>query len=167
MPRPADWLPLRIVPMPVKRAMPFVAKHHRHNRKPNGGLFAAGIQQDGVLVGVAIAATPVALGLCDGTTVEITRVCVLDSATTNACSMLYGALCRAAKALGYSRAVSYTLADEPGTSLLAAGFRKVADLKARPSWSHPSRPRNQVTQTLFGDVEARPPGPKSRWERTL
>jgi hypothetical protein len=158
---------LSVVPMPVKLAMPYVARHHRHNRPPTGGLFAAGVSDGGELVGVAIAGRPVARVLDDGCTVEITRCCVLDGAPRNACSMLYGAVCRAAKALGYTRAVTYTLAEEDGASVAAAGFVKVADLPSRPYCTVGAKRRRQVIKTLFGDVQARPPGPKTRWERRL
>lgn len=158
---------LRIVPLPVKRAMPFVAKHHRHNRAPNGGLFACGVELDGVLVGVGIAATPVARMLADGTTIEITRVCT--NGTNNACSMIYGALCSAAKRLGYHRAITYTLAEEPGVTPRAAGFVEVAQLKPRADYNTPAckRQRAKMKLNLFGGEETRPGGAKVRWERVL
>jgi hypothetical protein len=58
----------------------------------------------------------------------------------NACSLLLGTAWRAAKALGYRRLVTYTLATEPGASLRAAGFWATGQVAAR-SWSCPSRPR--------------------------
>jgi hypothetical protein len=48
--------------------------------------------------------------------------------------MLYGAAWRAAKALGYTRCITYIQGDESGASLRAAGWVKVKDLPARPSW---------------------------------
>ena len=36
--------------------------------------------------------------------------------------MLYGAACRAAKALGYKRIITYTRESEPGTSLKASNW---------------------------------------------
>ena len=36
--------------------------------------------------------------------------------------MLYGAACRAAKALGYRRIITYTKKSEPGTSLKASNW---------------------------------------------
>lgn len=41
-------------------------------------------------------------------------------------------------------AVTYTQADEPGSSLRAAGYRVIASRPARPGWSAPSRPRDNV-----------------------
>jgi len=155
-------MPLRVRPMTCKAAALHVAKNHRHSRGTTGGLFAAAVYDGGRLAGVAICAKPVARMLDDGLTVEITRVCT--DGTRNACSKLYGALCRAAAAIGYEKAVTYTLADEPGDSLRAAGFAVAARLKARPTWNCAARSRVQVD--LFGN-ETRPPGEKLRWERTL
>lgn len=78
--------------------------------------------------------------------------------------MLYGASARAAKALGYRRAYTYTLAEESGASLRAAGWELDAELPARPTWDTPSRHRVQTD--LFGQ-ERRPAGAKRRWKKTL
>ena len=67
-----------------------------------------------------------------------TRSCTL---APNANSMLYAAAWRAAKALGYQRLITYTLASESGSSLRAAGYRVVAERGPRRGWSVPSRPR--------------------------
>jgi hypothetical protein len=144
---------LTVHPMTIKAATAFVRDHHRHSRPPVGGLFAVGVSMGEQIVGVGIAGRPVARMLCDGWTVEIVRVCTQGAA--NACSMLYGALCRAAKALGYRKVVTYTLETEPGTSLRASGFTRAADVRAE-DWSRPSRPR------LPGLVAER-----VRWEREL
>lgn len=93
---------------PIRRRTP-----HRHCEPDRGWLFGTSLWLDDELRSVAIAGRPKGRGYDDGRTIEITRVCTLGD--PNACSILYGALCRAAKALGYQRAVTYTLADEPGT----------------------------------------------------
>lgn len=152
---------LKVTPMTVKAACRHVGKNHRHNRAPQGGLFAAGVEENGVLVGVAICGRPVARLLDDGITVEITRVCT--NGTRNACSILYGALCRAAAAIGYAKAITYTLKSEPGFSPRAAGFLEVATVGV-DVWNRPNRTRSQTD--LFGD-DIRPPGEKIRWERLL
>lgn len=151
---------LELVPMTIGAARAFVGEHHRHNRPPVSGLFAVGVRQDGVLVGVAIAGRPVARALDGGDTVELTRVCT--TGTKNACSKLYGAACRAAAALGWKKAVTYTQDGEDGTSLRAAGFRAAGTVRAR-SWSCPSRPRGLP---LFGEAADTVVG-KTRWERSL
>lgn len=130
---------LELVPISLREARAFVARHHRHNEPPRGWLCGVGIEVDGVLVGVAILGRPVAPGF-DRRTAEVTRVCTVEG-TTNAASRAYGAMCRAAAALGYRRVVTYTLADEPGTSLRAAGFRIDAELRERGAWQHTTGPR--------------------------
>ena len=129
---------LRLVPLTLRAANAFVARHHRHAGPTRGMKFALGAQQAGRLVGVAIVGRPVARALDDGTTLEVLRLCT--TGTPNACSFLYGAARRATRALGHRRLISYTLASEPGTSLRAAGWRPVGRVPAA-SWDRPGRPR--------------------------
>jgi hypothetical protein len=79
----------------------------------------------------------VARAFDDGFTIEITRLST--DGTPNACSALVGAAWRVARAMGYRRLITYTLASEPGTSLRAAGLRRVADRPAHSGWNTPSR----------------------------
>lgn len=149
-------------PITLREARGFVGRMHRHNRPPQGGLFAVGCERAGQLVGVAIIGRPIARNLDDGHTCEVTRLCT--DGTPNACSLLYGASARAAKALGWSRIVTYTLANEPGTSLRASGWEREKTVTGEKSWSRPSRARVQTD--LFGDDE-RPACAKVRWARRL
>jgi hypothetical protein len=82
---------------------------------------------------------PVARAWDPRQTCEVTRVAT--DGTPNACSMLYGACWRAARALGYVHAVTYTQEGESGASLRAAGWRLTETLSPRPGWDAPSRPR--------------------------
>ena len=91
------------------------------------------------VVGVAIVGRPVARGYQDGWTVEVTRVAVLEG-YPNACSMLYGACWRAARAMGYLRAITYTLASEKGTSVKAAGWKEIG-AAGGGTWNRKARPR--------------------------
>lgn len=140
--------------MSVTDAREYILRHHRHHLPPLSALFAVGVAADGEIVGVATVGRPVARMLQDGWTCEVTRVATDE--TPNACSALYGACWRAAKALGWRRLVTYTLKSEPGTSLRAAGWRVVGEIKGR-SWTTPSRPRGHEREQLqLGD--------KLRWE---
>ena len=125
--------------MTLTDACAFVDQHHRHHPAPQGGLWAVGVAVGDDVVGVAIVAKPVARCLADEWTAEVRRVAVLDG-HPNACSKLYGACWRAARALGYRRLLTYTLASEPGVSLRAAGWRIVGEVKGR-SWNCKARPR--------------------------
>jgi hypothetical protein len=116
----------------------FVEQHHRHHDPVVGHLFAIGAAVDGRIVGVSIVGRPVSRVRDDGVTAEITRLCT--DGTPNACSFLYGASARAAFALGYKRIGTYILAGEPGTSLTAAGWRLIGEIRGK-TWHTPSRPR--------------------------
>ncbi len=152
---------LQLIPLTQRQAREFVGRYHRHNLPPRGDIIRVGLQSQRTIVAVGMAGRPVARGLDDGTTIEITRICTLG--TPNAASRLYGALCRAAKALGYTSAITYTLASEPGSSPRAAGFEWDADVPI-DSWERPNRARYQ--QDLFGN-NRRPTEPKIRWRKGL
>lgn len=136
----ADTRGLRLVPVGLREANAFVSERHRHSRPTVGHKFSVGAALGGRLVGVASAGRPVARRRDDGRTLEVLRLCVFDGAPRNACSLLYGACGRAARALGYERLITYTLASEEGASLKASGFR-VIGVVPRKSWNVPSRPR--------------------------
>jgi hypothetical protein len=135
---------LRLVPLSQRAARDACANWHRHNPPPQGDIFRVGVAtDDGTLVAVGFAGRPVARHLDDGQTVEITRVA--SDGTYNTTSMIYGALTRAAFALGYRRVVTYTQAGESGASLRAtAGFRVLASRPPRPGWPSVSRPRDDA-----------------------
>ena len=127
---------LSVVPVTFKAACEFVARLHRHNKPPVGHKFSIGLREGEALVGVAMAGRPIARHFDDGLTLEVNRTCT--DGTPNANSALYGAVWRAAKAMGYKRAITYTQAEESGVSLRAAGWRRVKDLPARASWAESS-----------------------------
>lgn len=134
---------VELVPLTQRQAAEAVTRWHRHNAVPRGDLFRVGLADpDGVLVAVGIAGRPVARHFQDGRTVEVTRVA--SNGSRNANSQLYGALTRAAFALGYRRVVTYTQESESGASLRAAGFRVVAELPARSGWHTMARPRDDA-----------------------
>lgn len=141
---------LDLCPVTLADACSYVEQHHRHHPAPQGGLFAVGVARGGAVVGVAIVGRPVARLLNDGWT-AVTRVCT-DGAR-HACSKLYAAAWRAARALGYRRLVTYTLPQEGGASLRAAGWRLVGEAGGG-SWSRDERPR----------VDRHPTQGKLRWE---
>lgn len=144
---------LELKPITLRKANAYVKAHHRHSKPVKGCVCCVSvIDEAGVLRGVAIMGRPVARMADDGYTAEVTRVCT-DGAP-NACSMLYGACRRVAKALGYRLVITYTLKEEDGASLRGAGWRCVADVAAG-SWSRDDRPREPRELELF---------PKRRWE---
>lgn len=142
---------LRIVPVTLDTANDFVRRLHRHSRPVVGHKFSVGVADDDGLHGVAIVGRPVSPRLDNGTAVEITRVCT-DGAR-NACSMLYAACRRAARALGHDPIYTYTLPDEGGASLRAAGFildKTDAGGPARLWHNRDGRTVEPVGDDLFG-----------------
>ena len=127
-----------LVPIKQKDAKSFVAKHHRHHKPPLGSIFQIACSVGGEIVGVIIVGRPVARLLDDGWTVEVTRCCT--NGHRNACSKLYSAAWRAARALGYKRLITYILQNEKGTSLKAAGWKCVGKAGGG-TWNRENRPR--------------------------
>jgi hypothetical protein len=157
-----------LTPITLREANAFVAQHHRHHDPARGCIVCVavaerrdvggprpgdagyGMHMD-VIAGVAIVGRPVARMLDDGWTAEVLRCCT--DGTPNACPMLYGAAWRAARAVGYRRLVTYTLPEEGGTSLRAAGWRLIGQAGGG-SWNRTERPR----------VDTHPLQAKLRWE---
>ena len=135
---------LQLRPIDFAEAAAFVREHHRHHTPPVGHKFSIGATSCGALVGVVIVGRPVSRLRDDGMTLEVTRLCTIGA--KNSCSFLYGAAARAAFALGYARIGTYILKREPGTSLAAAGWKLIGEVKGR-SWDCPSRPRTDKHPT--------------------
>lgn len=161
-PRGETGPPLRFEVRPITRdqATEFVTREHRHNKRSlPGWKFGIGLFTEHGMAGVGIA------GRCSsrvldtrgaGHFIECTRVAT--NGVENGCSKLYGALTRAAKALGYCRAYTYTLTSEGGASLFASGWTIDAVLPARSGWDCASRPRDEADW---------PAEAKVRWVRQL
>jgi hypothetical protein len=128
-------------PITFSEAAAFVDEYHRHNTSPQGHKYSIGLNDGEKVIGVAIVGRPIARYKQDGWTLEVTRLCVMES-YKDACSMLYAAAWRVAKNLGYKRLITYTLISEPGTSLKAAGWKVIGETQYKPKgWDVPSRPR--------------------------
>lgn len=145
---------LTVTPITLREANAYVARVHRHHGPTRGCLFCIAVADEaGAVRGVAIVGRPVARMLSDGYTAEVLRVAT--DGCPNACSALYGAAWRAARAIGYRRIGTYTLISEPGTSLVAAGWKLLGEAGGG-SWSREGRPR----------VDLHPTQLKLRWERS-
>ncbi len=150
-----------LAPSSVKAAQRWVRATHRHLPSVQGGLFAVAVNRDGEQVGVGIAGNPARVWQGTGR-ILISRVAVLSGLApvgnhaAPACTMIYGSLCRAARALGYREAWTYTLPGESGASLRAAGFVDMGETRAE-EWDRPSRRRRSAANAEK----------KRRWMRTL
>lgn len=111
---------MKICPITLKKANEFVTAYHRHHKSCRGCKFCIGLIDGVDLIGVAICGRPVSRYLDDNYTLEINRLCTDGS--QNACSMLYGACVRVAKAMGYHKVITYILQSENGSSLKASNF---------------------------------------------
>lgn len=144
---------LELQPITFREACRYIADNHRHHDPPPGFKFGIAVNDGEKVVGViTVGHNPNARKLMDGWTAEVTRCCT--DGTRNAASMLYGAPWRACKALGYRRLITYILAEEPGTTLRAAGWRLVAERTGGGTWNRENRPR----------VDTHPLGQKQLWE---
>ena len=143
---------MTVVPITLAEANQFVRQHHRHHAPVPGCKFCVAVaDDDGQVRGVAIVGRPVARLLDDGWTLEVNRTCT-DGAK-NANSMLYGACRRVAFGLGYRKLITYTLPEEGGASLNAAGWKCIGEAGGG-TWNRKARPR----------VDLHPLQTKLRWE---
>ncbi len=152
---------LELVPIDLATAKRFVREHHRHNPKIFGWKVGVGIA-NAELRGVAVLSRPISKEVQrqEPRTAEIIRTCTLGDKNAN--SRLYGAMARAAAALGYTAVITYTRPDESGASLKAAGFvRDEGEYGSREgqAW-HPR-------QTSLVEDDRDNSGPKYRWRRVL
>lgn len=142
---------LAVRPITLKAANAYVEQFHRHHKPTRGCVFCVSVWKHDELRGVAIVGRPLARMLQDGVTCEVLRVCT--DGTRNACSKLYGVCAKVARALGYERVITYTLPDEGGASLRAAGWTCELDWTGGGTWSRAGRARGDEQNTT----------PKLRW----
>lgn len=135
----------------LRQANELVRDLHRHSAPVVGHKFSRGLFLDGRLVGAIIVGRPVSRQLAARGYLEVTR-CVTDG-TPNACSRLYADAWRIVRQQGL-KLCTYIRADEPGSSLRAAGWSPVH--YTRPEqWSRSSRPR--PPRELIGRWRYEPP----------
>ena len=135
---------LRLFPATLKQANEMIEQLHRHHKRVAGHRFSIGCQ-DGVVHGIAVVGRPVARATPQYSVAEVTRL--VSDGTPHVCSMLYAACARAAQAMGYDRIQTAILVDEPGTSLIAAGWHYDHMIKGR-DWNCPSRGGRRTDQPM-------------------
>ena len=145
---------LELQPISYKEACNFIEQYHRHHLPPQGWKYGIAVNDGSKVVGVVTVGRPVARNFDNGWTLEVTRCCT--DGTYNCASMLYSAAWRAARALGYKRLITYTLKEEPGTSLKAANWKLIGEAGGG-SWNREARPR----------VDKAPVSQKMLWEVSL
>lgn len=133
---------LELFPIGLREANQYIKDHHRHHPPVTGYKFAIGCKNGENVAGIVIAGRPVSRYLDDGWTLEVTRLCT--DGTQNACSILYSAAWRAAKALGYRHMVTYILESEPGTSLEASGWKCTREHAGGLQWNGIRKPDTEL-----------------------
>lgn len=147
---------LRIVPIGLRAANSYVKHLHRHHKPARGHRFSIAVVDElGHIRGVAICGRPVSRELDFLQVLEVNRVAT--DGCPNACSALYGAAARIAKQMGYAKIQTYTLMDEPGISLKAAGWQ-IEAITAGGQWIHTKGKPRRTDQ---------PTDRKNRWAKDL
>ena len=155
-------LDFKLVVKPVTFAAmrAFVGEHHAHCAPPVCWRYGAAIYNGRTLIGVLSIGNPIAPALMSRGWVEVNRLCIrrdlAPQLAWNACSQLYGYAAREAAKRGFRKIITYVRADEPGTSLVAAGWVSESVVRGR-SRSSARRPRSN--QNSWVD--------KVRWGREL
>ncbi|TKF32238.1 XF1762 family protein [Enterovibrio norvegicus] len=152
-------------PITIKDANCFVEKHHRHHRPTsrNTGRWAvSALNSSGELIGVLIAGNPVSATYMDGVTLEVTRLCVKESAPKGTCSFLLGKCRKIWTAMGGEKIITYTLDEESGASMKGAGWLKVAVVQPHKRWTNKNKVDGIERQHL--EIYSRK---KVRWECSL
>jgi len=141
---------LQVTPIHFAEANAFVEAFHRHHKPMLSCRFSIAVSDGDKVCGVILAGRPVSRMLDDGWTLEVNRCCT--DGTRNACSMLYSAAWRAARALGYKRLLIYTLPEEGGASLRGAGWTLIG-ARGGGNWNRETRPRIDTAELLQGQKQ--------------
>lgn len=144
---------LRIFPMTLRQANSLVVQLHRHHKAVRGHRFSIGVKDDDGIHGAAIVGRPTGRKNPQYDWAEITRL--VTDGTKNACSILYAAVARICREMGFVRVQTFILETEGGVSLRAAGwvFDNWSD---GGDWNVPTRGGRRIDQ---------PQGRKQRWKR--
>lgn len=142
---------LRIVPLELKELNTLVERLHRHHKRVQGHRFSIGVvdHRSGQIVGGASVGRPTARLTNQKEVLEVTRL--VTDGTPHACSALYAAAARIGRELGYRRIQTFILVSEPGTSLVAAGWKQDDDAKDKGltrggTWERASKPNRRHDQ---------------------
>ena len=140
-------------------ARAFLRSHHRHHKPPQGAILHLGCWEGDELVGVAFLGRPESPVEQARGTWELTRVATAGG--EHVCSAIYGYARRVVQLLaGGAKLITYTLPEEGGASLRAAGWIPEATVEGR-DWANCPRRRRQPK--LFDAPAQAPTTDKIRW----
>lgn len=147
---------MKVRPCTLKQANEIVDKIHRHHKPCVGHRFSLALySDDDEIIAVVICGRPVARNCDQNYVLEISRCA--SKGDKNAISKLYGAVCRAAKAMGFLSVQTYTLPEEGGASMKASGF-EFAGEAGGGTWVHTDGKQRRTDQ---------PTCIKHKWVRTF
>lgn len=144
---------LYLRPWTVKAGKPWVKQVHRRLPNVQGAMWCIAVYSSlsREVVGCALVGHAAHVWSEQTAVLSVLRVAVLEG-YPNACSMLYGACSRMAKAAGAEGLVTYLHGDEHGTSLKASGWI-FGGWTSGGEHSRESRPRTAAIDSA----------PKQRW----
>jgi len=147
---------MKTIPLTLSQANELISAWHRHHKPAQGHRFSIGcVLTASDIVGAAIVGRPVGRKTDQYLVAEVTRM--VTNGEKNACSFLYSACARIAREMGFERIQTFILREEPGTSLLAAGWRFDGNTDSAPQKWH-SREGRRSDQ---------PAERKQRWVKDL
>lgn len=147
---------LTVCPLTLRQANAMVLHLHRHHEPAHAHRWSIGVMRGAELCAAAIVGRPVAHRTPQYSVAEVTRL--VTDGTPHACSKLYAACARVAKAMGFEEIQTFILRSESGVSLVAAGWTEDKRLTRGGSWNRPSR---------AGRRDDQPQEPKRRWFKIL
>ena len=139
---------LQVFPAPsLKVANEIVEMLHRHHRPIQTHKFSLVAVKDGIYVGCLIAQRPASPQTNQKHVIEVARLAT--NGTKNACSILYSAAARTAKAMGYSSIQTFILESETGASLRASNWKFVRG-SGGGTWDRPKCGRRRADKHPLG-----------------
>lgn len=147
---------MKALPLTLAQANELISAWHRHHKPVTGHRFSIGcVLTVSVIVGAAIVGRPVGRKTDQYLVAEVTRL--VTTGEKNACSFLYSACARIAREMGFESIQTFILREEPGTSLMAAGwdFDGLTDSKPGKWHSREGRDSDQPAEA------------KQRWVKRL
>lgn len=146
---------MKVVPLTLAQVNELVSAWHRHHKPARGHRFSIGARAGYDIVGAAIVGRPVGRKTDQYLVAEVTRL--VTNGAKNACSFLYADSARVAQEMGFEKIQTFILKDEPGTSLLAAGWTLEGLTDSAPNKWH----------SRLGRRTDQPNEQKQRWSKEL
>lgn len=127
-PNPNDSV---IVPIGLDDANRFIKAHHRYMTVIHRARYCISAYHNGQLVGIVATTPPTNNKVDDGLTIEIARLCT-HLAPYNTASALISRACKAARAMGFRKVITYVDASVDGACYRSCNFISGSEFLRRP-----------------------------------